>query len=91
MGVVIFAGYVLEHTVDVRHYAKLQSRRAVLLASITLCLTSCSSPADSGRAYYTTSNPSPPQVGQARLAHSYMKPGQARVSWGKGGRPSLYH
>jgi very-short-patch-repair endonuclease len=29
-----------------------------------------------------TPNPSPPQVGPARLAHSNAKPGQARVSWG---------
>jgi hypothetical protein len=29
-----------------------------------------------------TPNPSPPQVGPARLAHDNAKPGQARVSWG---------
>src|SRR4051794_4117683 len=29
-----------------------------------------------------TPNPSPPQVGLARLVHSSAKPGQARVSWG---------
>src|SRR6478609_1364471 len=29
-----------------------------------------------------TPNPSPPQVGPARLAHSHAKPGRARVSWG---------
>jgi very-short-patch-repair endonuclease len=29
-----------------------------------------------------TPNPSPPQVGPARLAHLNAKPGQARVSWG---------
>jgi len=29
-----------------------------------------------------TPNPSPPQVGLARLAHDDAKPGQARVSWG---------
>src|SRR5262249_5346748 len=27
-------------------------------------------------------NPSPPQVGPARLAHDYAQPGQARVAWG---------